>query len=249
MQHDRHPVVGTEPRVNRSRQSGQHGPGEGVPRRLLAVLGVDADAHRHGVGLELELAGDVGAGDGLDQQHRAGFVDRDPKVLAGPAGPLKQWAIRTEENSDAEVKRSLRQAIAAKIRRVNDYTTEPANISITAGGTGALMTALQVICGPGDEVLIPDPGWPNYEAIAVLAGAHPVRYPLHAQNGFVPDPDEIASRIGARTKAVLLNSPGNPTGAVYRGEIQARGLGMAVEVFDETGKPARGAKGSTSERR
>jgi aspartate/methionine/tyrosine aminotransferase len=70
----------------------------------------------------------------------------------------------------------------------------------------------------GDEVLIPDPGWPNYEAIAVLAGARPVRYPLAAHNGFVPDPADIASRIGERTKAILLNSPGNPTGAVFLAE-------------------------------
>jgi aspartate/methionine/tyrosine aminotransferase len=92
---------------------------------------------------------------------------------------------------------------------------------VTVGAIGALYTALMSILDAGDEVLIPDPGWPNYEAIAVLAGARAVRYPLSAKAEFLPDPDDIARRIGPRTKAVLLNSPGNPTGAVFPAETAA----------------------------
>jgi aspartate/methionine/tyrosine aminotransferase len=115
----------------------------------------------------------------------------------------------------------LRERIAARVRERTRQSVAAERVIVTVGAIGALYTALMSVLDAGDEVLIPDPGWPNYEAIAVLAGAHPVRYPLHAQNGFVPDPDEIASRIGARTKAVLLNSPGNPTGAVFPAEIVA----------------------------
>jgi aspartate/methionine/tyrosine aminotransferase len=115
----------------------------------------------------------------------------------------------------------LRERIAARVRERTRQSVAAEQVIVTVGAIGALYTALMSVLDAGDEVLIPDPGWPNYEAIAVLAGAHPVRYPLHPQNGFVPDPDEIASRIGARTKAVLLNSPGNPTGAVFPAEIVA----------------------------
>ena len=115
----------------------------------------------------------------------------------------------------------LRERIAARVRERTRQSVVADRVIVTVGAIGALYTALMSVLDAGDEVLIPDPGWPNYEAIAVLAGARPVRYPLAAHNGFVPDPDEISSRIGARTKAVLLNSPGNPTGAVFPAEIVA----------------------------
>ena len=115
----------------------------------------------------------------------------------------------------------LREQIATRVRERTRRSVVAEQVIVTVGAIGALYTALMSVLDTGDEVLIPDPGWPNYEAIAVLAGARPVRYPLLAHNGFVPDPDEIASRIGVRTKAVLLNSPGNPTGAVFPAEIVA----------------------------
>jgi len=115
----------------------------------------------------------------------------------------------------------LRERIAARVRERTRQPVVVDQVIVTVGAIGAIYTALMSVLDAGDEVLIPDPGWPNYEAIAVLAGARPVRYPLAAHNGFLPDPDEISSRIGARTKAVLLNSPGNPTGAVFSAEIVA----------------------------
>jgi aspartate/methionine/tyrosine aminotransferase len=95
-------------------------------------------------------------------------------------------------------------------------------VVVTTGAIGALFTAIVTVVEAGDEILIPDPGWPNYESIAHLVGATAVRYALPAQNGFLPDPDEIASRITDRTKAILLNTPGNPTGAVFPRAIMAR---------------------------
>ena len=106
----------------------------------------------------------------------------------------------------------LRERIAARVRERTRQSVVADRVIVTVGAIGALYTALMSVLDAGDEVLIPDPGWPNYEAIAVLAGARPVRYPLAAHNGFVPDPDEISSRIGARTKAV---------GAVFPAEIVA----------------------------
>lgn len=115
----------------------------------------------------------------------------------------------------------LRELIAKRVRSRTRATVTAEQVIVTVGAIGALYTALMSILDPGDEVLIPDPGWPNYEAITVLAGARPVRYPLLAKSEFVPDPDDITRRIGQRTKAILLNSPGNPTGAVFPAEIVA----------------------------
>ena len=110
---------------------------------------------------------------------------------------------------------SLRQAIAAKIQRINGYTTDPATISITAGGTGALLAALQTICGPGDEALIPDPAWPMYANMLTIIGAKPVPYRLYPEAGWLPDLQEMERLVSPRTKALIINSPANPTGAVF----------------------------------
>src|SRR5579884_1393851 len=72
----------------------------------------------------------------------------------------------------------LRELLAAKIGRVNGYTVHPDNVIVTLGGTGALQTALLATVGEGDEVLIPDPGWPLYGVQLAVCGARAVRYPL-----------------------------------------------------------------------
>jgi aspartate aminotransferase len=110
---------------------------------------------------------------------------------------------------------SLRQALAAKVQRVNGYTASPDEISIAPGGSGALMGAIQAICGVGDECLIPDPAWPLYDHMLACVGAHPGYYHLHPANGWLPDLDELESMVTPYTKFVLINSPANPTGAVF----------------------------------
>ena len=116
---------------------------------------------------------------------------------------------------------SLRAAIAARASR-SGIPVAPERVIVTVGAIGALFTALMSLIDPGDEVLIPDPGWPNYESIVVLAGGVPVRYALHESAGFLPDPDALLAQVTPRTKAILVNSPGNPTGAVFPTDIVAR---------------------------
>ena len=116
---------------------------------------------------------------------------------------------------------SLRAAIASRASRTG-VAVGPEQVIVTVGAIGALFTALMSVIDVGDEVLIPDPGWPNYESIVILAGGIPVRYPLPDSLGFVPDPDDMLRRITPRTKAILLNSPGNPTGAVFPREVVER---------------------------
>jgi aspartate aminotransferase/aminotransferase len=116
----------------------------------------------------------------------------------------------------------LRQLIAERMSRRWRTEVAPGQVVVTTGAIGALYTAITTVAEAGDEILIPDPGWPNYESIAHLIGASAVRYGLQAKNGFLPDPDEIAAKVTARTKAILINTPGNPTGAVFPRALVAR---------------------------
>ena len=115
---------------------------------------------------------------------------------------------------------TLRERIAARVSGRGLPVTAD-RIVVTTGAIGALYSAVMAVVDPGDEVLIPDPGWPNYEAIVHLADAKPIRYGLSVSRDFTPDPAEIARLIGPRTKALLINTPGNPTGVVYPAELMA----------------------------
>lgn len=113
----------------------------------------------------------------------------------------------------------LRSALAEKLRRFNGLEVEPRQVVVTAGCVTAVATSLIALCDAGDEVLIPDPAWPNYHLWLRIQGAVPVPYPLRADRSFLPDPAEIERLITPRTKCLVLNSPGNPTGAVFPAEL------------------------------
>ena len=122
---------------------------------------------------------------------------------------------------------SLRELIAAKVTRVNGFACSAAQVVVTVGGAGAIFTTLLALLDPGDEVLVPDPGWPSYRSLAAAAGGVAVPYRLDAGRGFEPDPEAIASLVGPRTKAVLVNSPGNPTGTVHAAPVLSAVLELA----------------------
>jgi aspartate aminotransferase/aminotransferase len=117
---------------------------------------------------------------------------------------------------------SLRKLVANRCTSRWNASVSPDQIVITTGAIGALYSSLMAVVDAGDEVLIPDPGWPNYEAITHLAGAQPVRFNQSVSRGFLPDPDEIERLITPRTKAVLINTPGNPSGAVFGTSLMKR---------------------------
>jgi aspartate aminotransferase/aminotransferase len=125
----------------------------------------------------------------------------------------------------------LRSKVADRYARRWGMPVSPDQVVITTGAIGGLFSALLTVLDPGDEVLIPDPGWPNYESIPHLAGAKAVRYAQPAENGFLPSLEEIRRLTGERTKAILINTPGNPTGAVFPKDLM-RGI---VEHARETG--------------
>jgi aspartate aminotransferase len=115
----------------------------------------------------------------------------------------------------------LRELLAEKIARVNGYRVEPANTAIAVGGTGAIMATLCAIVEPGDEVLIPDPAWPQYRLQAACCGASVVPYPLDPQNEWLPDIAQLERLVTSRTRLLIINSPGNPTGAVFPSQLMA----------------------------
>jgi aspartate/methionine/tyrosine aminotransferase len=117
---------------------------------------------------------------------------------------------------------ALRQQVAARASRSSEQLVVAERVVMTTGAIGGLYSALMAVVDAGDEVLIPDPGWPNYEAIVHLAGAKAVRYQEKASRGFLPDAAEIAELITPRTKALLINTPGNPSGAVFSADLMAR---------------------------
>ena len=111
----------------------------------------------------------------------------------------------------------LRKAIAENLKSYRkDVAAE--NIIVTAGATEGMRIACETIIGEGDEALVPNPGFIIYGPDVALAGGRAVEYSLKMENDFSPDPNEIQSLITPRTQAIIVNSPSNPTGAVYSDE-------------------------------
>jgi len=108
----------------------------------------------------------------------------------------------------------LREAIARKVTEKNGFAVSPKHVVVSPGAVCSIFTTLLALVEPGDEVLIPDPGWPNYMMQMGCLAATGVRYPLDAQNGFQIDFDALEKLVTPRTKLLLINTPGNPTGAV-----------------------------------
>lgn len=110
---------------------------------------------------------------------------------------------------------SLRERLAEKLARVNGVRTSPDLICCGPGGVGVICAALAATTNRGDQVLVPDPGWPNVLTMLAWLGLEPVRYRCPAELGFLPDLDRLEWLIGPRTTALYINSPHNPSGAVY----------------------------------
>ncbi len=110
--------------------------------------------------------------------------------------------------------KDLREAVAEKSVKENHIPAKPENVLIAPTKHTLFMTCMALL-DPGDEAIIPDPGWVSYGPMVVLAGAKPVPVRAADGQGFVPNPDDIAERITPRTRLIMLNSPSNPAGSVY----------------------------------
>ena len=116
----------------------------------------------------------------------------------------------------------LKRAVADYLERVCGLSYKPEEVIITCGGKHALYEAFLATLEPGDEAVLPSPYWVSYPEMIRLAGAKDVIVHAGADRGFKITPKQLAAAITPRTKVVVLNSPSNPTGAVYtRGELAA----------------------------
>ncbi|HLV81795.1 MAG TPA: pyridoxal phosphate-dependent aminotransferase [Chthonomonadaceae bacterium] len=108
----------------------------------------------------------------------------------------------------------LKEAIAAKLTRDNALQYRPENIIVSCGAKHTLYNLMQALLDPGDEVLIPSPYWVTYPEQVRLAGGKPVFIETRPEDDFMPSREAVRAAITPRTRALLLNSPSNPTGGV-----------------------------------
>ncbi len=124
---------------------------------------------------------------------------------------------------------SLRELLVEKLDKVNGISTSPDNIIVTVGAVGGIVGALLALCEPGDEILVPDPAWPNYGMIAQCIGGEIRSYPCLPEHGFLPDLQALEALVTEQTKVLVLNSPGNPSGAVFPAETVRALVALARE--------------------
>jgi aspartate aminotransferase len=119
---------------------------------------------------------------------------------------------------------ALKRAIIEKLERDNGLRYTPEEIVVSAGAKHSLYNAFQVLCDEGDEVILPAPYWVSYLEQIKLAGAVPRIVMTREENGFKLTPEELEEAVTPRTRVLVLNTPANPTGAVYTaGELEALG--------------------------
>lgn len=164
-----------------------------------------------------------------------GFPDEDPHPAVVAAAHAALDAGHHQYAPGPGVP-ALRRAVADHQRRHHGLEVDPdTEVTITFGATEALAATLLAVCEVGDEVVLLEPAYDAYPAVVAMAGALAVRVPMRAPSdldapgaGFVVDPDRLAAAIGPRTRALVLNSPHNPTGAVLDADTLAAVARLAV---------------------
>ncbi|MCH8275285.1 MAG: pyridoxal phosphate-dependent aminotransferase [Armatimonadetes bacterium] len=109
----------------------------------------------------------------------------------------------------------LRAAVARKLKRENGVSVDPNQVIVSCGAKHAVFNALMAVCNPGDEVIMIVPCWPTYREQILLAGGTPIAVRTGASNEYVPTMDQLREAVTGRTAAIIVNSPCNPTGAVF----------------------------------
>lgn len=150
--------------------------------------------------------------------------DTPPHVLAAAKAALDAGETRYTPVAGTL---ALREAAALHFQRDLGITVPPSQVIVSAGGKQAIFHALLATLDPGDEVLIPSPWWVSYPEIVRFAGAEVVDLPTTAAGGFRITAAQLEAAITPRTRWLLLNSPGNPTGATYPAE-ELRALGEVL---------------------
>ena len=166
----------------------------------------------------------------------AGEPDMDTPAYIKDAAVAALAAGKTKYTASAGLI-ELREAICAKLKADNGLNYTPDLISVNCGAKHSCYNAILATCGPGDEVIIPAPYWTSYPDMVRLAGAIPVIVYAKQENGWKMTPEEFEAAMTPATKMVIINSPSNPTGAVYsKGELEALGeiaLGEDILILSD----------------
>ncbi|MBU2552619.1 MAG: pyridoxal phosphate-dependent aminotransferase [Proteobacteria bacterium] len=170
----------------------------------------------------------------LDAKTKALQADGVDVVNFGAGEPdfstpdyIKQAGIRAIEDNFTRYTPvggipELKKAIVDKFKRDNELDYSPDQIAVSCGGKHTLYNLAQVLFQAGDQVVVPAPYWVSYPPIITLAGAEPVIVATSETNDFKMTADELRAAVTPRTRAMILNSPSNPTGATYtRAELEA----------------------------
>jgi aspartate aminotransferase len=184
-----------------------------APSSTLAVQAKAAELRRRGVDVISFGAGEPD----FDTPERI----KDAAIQAMRRGQTKY----TEVGGIPE----LRAAVCHKFKRDNGLDYEPADVLVSCGAKHTLFNMAVALLNPGDEVLVPSPYWVSYPEQARLVGAVPVAVPTQEATGFDLDPDRLRAAVTPRTKVIVLNSPNNPTGAVFSPAALAAVARLAVE--------------------
>ena len=122
---------------------------------------------------------------------------------------------------------ALRRAIVEKLARDNNVHVDTEQVWVTVGATQGLHQAMAITLAPGDDVLLPDPGYTTFTMNAHMLGATPVPYPLRADAGFMPDIAYLETLVTDRSRVLIVNSPSNPLGTVFPRGVQQQLLDFA----------------------
>ena len=162
----------------------------------------------------------------------AGEPDMDTPAYIKDAAVAALASGKTKYTASAGLL-ELREALCAKLKADNGLSYTPDLISVNCGAKHSCYNAILATCGPGDEVVIPAPFWTSYPDMVRLAGATPIIVHTKEENGWKMTAEEFESAMSPSTKMVIINSPGNPTGAVYtKDELEAIGeIALAEDIL------------------
>lgn len=127
----------------------------------------------------------------------------------------------------------LRIAISGRYKKEYHVEVSPDQIIVTSGSSPAILLTLGVLCDVGDEVIISDPGYACYQNFVRFLNAIPVKVPVYEEDGFQYRPAEIAKRITPKTKAIIINSPMNPTGNMMSAEVMKSLVKFGIPVISD----------------
>jgi aminotransferase len=151
------------------------------------------------------------------------------KPTSGTPGHINKAAIQAISEglaggySETAGLQTLREEIVRKLERDNGILASPSEIIVTVGAIEGLAAAVMAVVDPGDEVIIPVPGYSTHIRQVVLASGKPVLVPTYQEESFRLDPERVKKAVSPKTKAILYSSPNNPTGSVY-GREELEGL-------------------------